>query len=217
MKAGRAIERLEAGKADAVGLVREPFVPSAKAAAETLEVLARRGAVATGDADELARLLLALRPAISLVLGWFAVSSPAYRLARAVELLAAERDRLTRDLGISDATVSRAVRELADARARIAELEAEPTGVSVAGLLAVVDRITFDAPDDKPNGPFEQALLDVSGLLRASRWPPVARGLVIEVSAAMAKLCVASADDCRDLRAAADLIRSTLSAPSKEG
>ena len=136
MKAGRAIERLEAGKADAVGLVREPFVPSAKAAAETLEVLARRGAVATGDADELARLLLALRPAIPLVLGWFAVSSPAYRLARAVELLAAERDRLTRDLGISDATVSRAVRELADARARIAELEAEPTGVSVAGLLA---------------------------------------------------------------------------------
>ena len=194
MKAGRAIERLEAGKADAVGLVREPFVPSAKAAAETLEVLARRGAVATGDADELARLLLALRPAIPLVLGWFAVSSPGYRLARAVELLTAERAAWHAASGTTDpADVLRATLEsdaLLDARdaeivalrarvaelertvrqaqsgerllraqyqeqhdarraaeCRIAELEASPTGASVAGLLAKIEAASQGAAD----------------------------------------------------------------------
>ena len=57
----------------------------------------REPSAPTPDASaELAALLLALRPAIPLVLGWFSVSSPAYRLARAVELLLAERARRSR-------------------------------------------------------------------------------------------------------------------------
>ena len=161
---------------DAVGLVREPFVPSAKASAETLEVLARSKRGAIGDADELARLLLALRPAIPLVLGWFAVSSPAYRLARAVELLTRERERLTKRVAELEAagrvTASLAKDFAAQAAAEqsvrnwlrahghdltrpwdevvIGLLEAPPAG-SVAGLDHLIRVIVSDARDWSTN------------------------------------------------------------------
>lgn len=109
-----------------------------------------------------------------------------------------------------------------DAEEEVAELtatlEATPPPGTVAALLAVVDRITFDAPDDKPNGPAEEAIDSLCALLDPEAFPYMADANVARrvraLNGLMAKLCTASADDCRDLRVAAEGVRATLGAPT---
>ena len=77
-----------------------------------------------------------------------------------------------------------------------------------SALLTIVDRITFDAPDDKPNGPGEQAIDDMSKALEVDRWPSNVRSRIADLNGHMATLCDALADDCHDLKAAADALRA---------
>lgn len=62
-------------------------------------------------------------------------------------------------------------------------------------LCAAIRRLTVDMPDDQPNGPAEQALVDLQ------RWVPSTDTFVRD---ALARLCDALADDTRELRLAAE-------------
>lgn len=149
----------------------------------------------------------------------------------------AEKDRIYREEAQVNAEIARLTAELAEARALheavieqkiaahaeeirlLAKRDAEAIEQARldgareerrewSALLAIVDRITFDAPDDKPNGPGEQAIDDMSKALEVDRWPSNVRSRIADLNGHMATLCDALADDCRDLKAAADALRA---------
>ena len=67
-------------------------------------------------------------------------------------------------------------------------------------LVAAIRAITVEAPDDRPNGPAEQALLDLEKALD----PRVGCAGLNAAREAAAALCEALADDTRALRIAAE-------------
>jgi hypothetical protein len=74
-------------------------------------------------------------------------------------------------------------------------------------LRQAIRAITVDAPDDKPNGPAEAAMLYLSTILNPKLWGPMTpkqRAMLDQVNGAMATLCEALASDTKALRVAAE-------------